>query len=71
MSYMLTGLTEEQNKELQRLYTKAIDEAEYLINFGKKYYRYDYYILGSSERMKAQLYFELGDFEADPRHREL
>lgn len=65
---MLTGLTEEQNEELKRLYTKAMDEAEYLINYAKKYNRNDYYILGRSEIGKAQVYFELGDFEEDPRH---
>lgn len=65
---MLTGLTSEQNEELQALYTKAIDEAEYLINFAKKHDKHDYYILGRCELEKAQLYFALGDFEEDPRY---
>ena len=51
MSCMLPGLTEEQNEELKRLYTKAMDEAEYLINYAKKYNRNDYYILGRSKAL--------------------
>ena len=62
----LIGLTQEQNKELQRMHVEAMDSTEKLKEIAK---------MGNSLAdnlaliafTQAQTYLELGDFERDPR----
>ena len=68
---MLPGLTEEQNKELKSLYVKAIDYAQ---SFHEDYVntkKSEYAELAKCELVKARTYFNLGNFEEDPRYYEM
>jgi len=66
MSYMLTGLTEEQNAELRRMHVEAMDSLELIKKMvGKENLYSDKLALMTFTQ--AQTYLELGDFESDPR----
>lgn len=64
----LIGLTEEQNKELQRMYIKSIEKIEmlaYMASIDDDEPKLKE--LGLVAFVQAQTYLELGDFESDPR----
>lgn len=62
----LIGLTEEQNEELREMYVEAMDSLEEFkkaSEMGNKYAEQ----LGLIAFIKSKIYYELGDFERDPR----
>ena len=62
----LINLTKEQNEKLKEKYVEAMDALEELkkpIEMGNKYAEQ----LGLIAFIKAKVYYELGDFERDPR----
>lgn len=65
----LIGLTEEQNKELRRMYIKSIEKVEMLAYMASIDDDAEPKLkeLGLVAFVQAQTYLELGDFESDPR----
>ena len=67
MSYMLPGLTEEQNDYLEALHIKALNDA---IKLYRKYHgpaSRKYFEMAEVELAKARAYLKLGDFDPDAR----
>lgn len=65
----LIGLSKEQNEELREMHVEAVDVLEELkkaIKMGDKLADQ----LGLIAFVRAKVYYELGDFERDPRFRE-
>lgn len=67
----LINLTEEQNEQLKALHIKATDEAEMLYKTYQTCNLRKYLTLAECEVEKARAYWELGNFEEDPRYREM
>lgn len=68
---MLEGLTKKQNEGLKALHVNAIDEAERFLKFYRMSNLRKYLVLAKCELVKARAYFDLGNFEEDPRYREM
>ena len=66
----LTNLTKEQNKELESMHIQAINEAERLLKIYRMSNLRKYLTLTKCELAKAKAYWELGNFEKDPRFHE-
>ena len=68
---MLPDLTSKQNEYLERLYLRALDAAEecyaWVVVTELPKYKEQY----EAAMVIAQLLFELGNFEEDPRYREM
>ena len=67
----LTGLTKEQNEELNALHMKAIDYAQSFLEDYANTKKYRYLEWAEWELAKARAYLDLGSFEEDPRYREM
>ena len=68
---MLPGLTEEQNEYLKALHIKTIDYAQSFYEDYANTRKEEYSELAKAELAKARAYFNLGNFEEDPRYREM
>ena len=68
---ILPGLTEEQNEYLEELHIKAIDTAQSFFEDYANTRKDAYSELAKAELAKARAYFYLGNFEEDPRDREM
>ncbi|WP_127010564.1 hypothetical protein [Veillonella sp. CHU594] len=67
----LINLTKKQNEQLKALHIKAIDDAQaYLKSYVITRSRKDSELV-ECELAKAKAYWELGNFEEDPRYREM
>lgn len=67
----LVKLTKKQNEQLKALYTKSIDYAQSFLEDYKNTKKCEYAELAKCELAKARAYFDLGNFEEDPRYREM
>lgn len=65
----LIGLTKEQNEELRRMYIKSMENVDRLAHMASIDIDAEPQLkeLGLIAFIKAKVYYELGDFERDPR----
>lgn len=64
----LINLTKEQNEELKALHVKATDNAEMFHKIYTRSKLRKYLTLAECEVEKARAYWELGNFDEDPRY---